>query len=369
MNQLSAHSAEQELKEIEEELGQLENHTNPVDFIWPGDISLDEVEPDDLVEGFIAPNTLCCFFAPPGIGKTFIVLDMAAHIAKGAKWHGREVEQGAVLYIGLEGDAGVRRRLKALKKEGIIDDETPLIASPSLLNINSQENIENWINQVKEELNFKGQTIKLVIIDTLMRAMSGGDFNSGTDMSSAVTRCMELIEGLGCTVLIVHHCGKDAAKKELGHTSFRAALDSSISLSKDGDLIKVKGSKQKDMADGSEQDMHFKLKPVHIGHTVSGKDITSCVIEIVRDPKEDERIKYGQEIGHIKEQMLNNLDDAGPLLTGAWDSLNRDRLLLPKNKVEKYRKELLENGEVEAVPNPNGNGTMWYVCNDSFRST
>jgi len=238
-----------------------------------------------------------------------------------------------------------------------------------MLNINSQENIENWIYQVKEELASKGQTIKLVIIDTLMRAMSGGDFNSGTDMSSAVTRCMELIEGLGCTVLIVHHCGKDVAKKELGHTSFRAALDSSISISKDGDLIKVKGSKQKDMADGSEQDMHFKLKPVHIGHTVSGKDITSCVIEIVRDPKEDDRIKYGQEIGRIKKEMLANLDDARTLLTGDWDSLNRDRLLLPKNKAEKYRKELLEDGEVEAVPNPNGSGTMWYVCNDSFGST
>ena len=337
----------------------VETHKTPIEFAWPGDISLDEVEPDDLVNGMIAPNTLCCFYAPPGTGKTFLALDMAAHIARGIEWHEREVEQGGVVYIGLEGRTGVRRRIKALKKEGLITDETPLVVSPSFLDMRSQENIKNWISQVKEQLESRNETIKLVIIDTLMRAMSGGDFNSGTDMSSAVARGQELIEGLGCTVLIIHHCGKDTAKKELGHTSFRAALDSSIFLSQEGGLIKVQSSKQKDMQDDSDQDIYFKLKRVHIGFTEKGKDLWSCVVERGENPKDDENRKKYQNIQFIKEDMLDELDDK-ELTTTEWDTRCKDCIIdLSKGKVAEYRKELLAEGKVKC--RQEGNKMYWSL--------
>ena len=49
-------------------------------------------------------HTLC--------GKTFVALDLAAHISEGLDWHGRGTQLGYVVYI------DVRRRLDAALQVG-----------------------------------------------------------------------------------------------------------------------------------------------------------------------------------------------------------------------------------------------------------
>ena len=57
------------------------------------------------------------WYGEPGSGKSVLVGDLGLHVAAGRTWHGRQVKQGAVLYVALERAAVVARRSIALRAE------------------------------------------------------------------------------------------------------------------------------------------------------------------------------------------------------------------------------------------------------------
>ena len=67
-----------------------------------------------LVKRLIEPGTLCALYGPSTVGKTFLALDLAAHIAHGKPLAERPTERAPVLYCALEGAAGVDRRMAAI---------------------------------------------------------------------------------------------------------------------------------------------------------------------------------------------------------------------------------------------------------------
>jgi hypothetical protein len=92
-------------------------------------------EPHDFVEGFLCDNQLSVIFGDANVGKSFFALDLALHVAQGRRWLGREVEQGAVVYLAGEGSGGIRRRIDAhCKHHGIADrDQIPLAIIPDVV--------------------------------------------------------------------------------------------------------------------------------------------------------------------------------------------------------------------------------------------
>ena len=64
-----------------------------------------------LIDGIIPAGSINWMVAAPGSFKTFLALDMAACIASGRPWHGRETDAGVALYVAGEGgnDIHVRR--------------------------------------------------------------------------------------------------------------------------------------------------------------------------------------------------------------------------------------------------------------------
>ena len=45
--------------------------------------------------------------------KTFWAADLALHIVSGRSWNGREMEQGAVIWLAMEGAFGISNRIAA----------------------------------------------------------------------------------------------------------------------------------------------------------------------------------------------------------------------------------------------------------------
>ena len=330
-----------------------------IEFFRPSDLSFDELEDDDLVENLLGQNVLSCIYAPPESGKTFVALDIAASVANGTPWHGRDVVQCTVIYIGLEGKNGVRRRLKAMKREGIINDETPIITSPSNLDLSDNDCVGDWICAIASQCD----NIKLVIIDTLMRATASDDISNSKDMSQAVGHATLIGDVIGCSVLLVHHSGKDPKKKELGSTALRASLDTSIFVKRDdAGVIEVSPDKQKDMAKGAEMNLNFTLETVCIGSTKKGKLITSCVL------REAEASDSGEQKQKQKESdmldMIDSLNEAvtlqgGTVTTTEWDALSKEDLGIKAWRVSSYRKELLERGDV--LRSQDGRTFYWKV--------
>jgi hypothetical protein len=110
-----------------------------------------------------------------------------------------------------------------------------------------------------------GQPVRLIVIDTLARAMQGADENSNLDMGTFVAKCA------------VHHTGKDAARGARGHNSLLAAVDSEIEVERKNGERLWRLTKCRDGSDGTETG--FRLTAVELGSDEDSDPITSCVVE------------------------------------------------------------------------------------------
>ena len=80
--------------------------------------------------------------------------------------------------------------------------------------------------------------------------------------------------------------------------------------------------------------------------TAKGKVLTSCTLNPEDNPGNEQGARAMQEIEWNKMNMLDLLQEEGELRTTEWDSLCRERHGLTKGKVETYRRELVDSGEV-----------------------
>lgn len=222
------------------------------------------------VKGVIPERGIAAIYGPSGSGKSFLVVDMAISIAKGADWFGYRAKSCPVVYVCLEGEAGLSVRLSAYRAKGSIPKGIKFIDQP--VNLLDTKDLRDLVTAIKA--NHMGEGI--VIIDTLNRAVPGMDENSSVDMGHAINACKLIQQGVGGLVLLVHHSGKDATKGLRGHSSLHAALDAAIEVKRSGDDREWSVAKAKDGADGKGHP--FMLEVVNMGDDEDGDPITSCVI-------------------------------------------------------------------------------------------
>jgi hypothetical protein len=146
-----------------------------------------------------------------------------------------------------------------------------------------------------------------VILDTMARAMAGGDENAGKDMTFAVASIDAVKAATGAHVAIVHHCGKDEARGARGHSSLRAAVDTEIEVSKpEGERITtVRVTKQRDLERGEA--MPFSLKVIELGTNRRGKVITSCIVHHEDEMMASKPKTAGRKPTYSPESLLDYL--------------------------------------------------------------
>lgn len=223
-----------------------------------------------LVRGVLPQEGIAAVYGPPGSGKSFLTLDLLAHVADGRDWYGCRVNPAPVVYLGLEGEAGIGQRIQAWQTQhGPIVPRFRAILSP--LDIRKDGDRSDLVKAVKRS----GMAGGLLVLDTLNRAAPGADENSSAEMGEIIQAAKALQAELGGLVLMVHHSGKDAARGLRGHSSLLAALDASLEVCRDGDRRVWKVGKAKDGEDGKAHP--FLLSVVELGTDDDGEEITSCV--------------------------------------------------------------------------------------------
>lgn len=235
---------------------------------------------NDFVQGLLTENTMSVVYGASNCGKTFFMSDLSFHVAQGKEWRNKRVEKGNVMYLSLEGQRGIDNRINAYKLENKVDING-FLRVPCPINFVSEkdDDIPLFVEFVKGANSKFGSDIKLIVIDTLARALGGGDENSGVDMGLLVKHSDLIRQHTKAHICFIHHSGKDESKKARGHSSLRAAVDTEIEISrKDGDdFSNIKIQKQRDMDIGD--DMQFKLKRIVLGQNKYNEDVTSCVVE------------------------------------------------------------------------------------------
>lgn len=263
----------------------------------------------DFVEGLLTEGGASVIYGPSNCGKSFWILDLAAHVATGKAWrHGEiEIDQGAVVYVALEGTHGLRNRIEAMKREGILTPGAPFYVCTSPVSLLDATHADKLAETVREAARQSDLPCRLVVLDTMARAMAGGDENGAKDMTFAVRSIDAVKEATGAHVTIVHHCGKNEALGARGHSSLRAAVDTEIEVSKpEGERITtVRVTKQRDLERGEA--MPFSLKVIELGTNRRGKPITSCTVHHEDEMMASQPKKSGRASKCTADEMIQYL--------------------------------------------------------------
>lgn len=231
-----------------------------------------------LIKHLLGRGDTAAIYGLPGVGKSFVALHVAACIALGRPFAGRRTRAMPVLYVGLEGEAGIRRRMLGLHKSmGTFGKMLARMRIPALLSRDDAGNageqlLTDAIAYLREAA---AQDVGLVVIDTVWRAMAGDDENSAQDMGAFVARLKRIQDATGVAILLVHHSGKDVDRGMRGSSSLLGALDLVLKV---GDDKVIAIEKNKDGPDGAE--IGFKLRVVDLGLDDEGDPINTRVVEI-----------------------------------------------------------------------------------------
>jgi len=245
-------------------------------------VYFEDIQPNldaaDFVEDLLIRASMAVVYGESNCGKTFFMTDLALHIAMGKTWRGREIDGGGVIYCALEGSHGISNRVAAFRKHhGLEGHRLPFAIVPSAINmLDPKADTDRLIASILDAATMMGCPVKLVVIDTLSRAMAGGNENAPDDMGALVMNTDRVRQATGAAVVYVHHSGKDAAKGARGHSLLRAATDTEIEVIADGAFRMATVVKQRELECSGE--FPFHLEVVDLGTNRRGKAVTSCVV-------------------------------------------------------------------------------------------
>ena len=185
--------------------------------------------PEWLVDGLVPEKSLVVAFGPPKAFKSFLVLSLALHVADDRAWFGHAVKQGAVVYIAGEGTGGLSTRLRAMRTAHGISIDAPLYIIRRAVNFRDHNAVTALAKLIRETVG-EGVPIRMVVIDTLARAMPGADENSAQEVGLVIAECDWLKDELDTTAFLVHHSGKDETKGARGTSALRGAWDTAFEI-------------------------------------------------------------------------------------------------------------------------------------------
>jgi hypothetical protein len=252
----------------------------PLPLVWFEEIQAQK-DALDFVQGVLTEQGASVIYGESNCGKTFFATDLALCVAASRFWMGRRVEGGPVAYCVLEGGMGFNNRVHAWRAEHGMEDATiPFVAIPAAINLlNPEADTPRLIETIKRAEDRAGGKFRLIVIDTLSRALAGGNENAPEDMGALVKNMDTIREHTGAHVLFIHHSGKDAARGARGHSLLRAAVDTEIEVTADDDAgtRSARVVKQRELAKGLT--FPFALKVVEIGTNRHNEPVTSCIVE------------------------------------------------------------------------------------------
>lgn len=249
--------------ELEQE--QVQAFIRPIGgFVFPANLFVLSNLPDVpfYVKDWLPKRGKSMLYAPPKSGKSYVCLQLSRCIGCGVDFIGIPTKQGSVLYIQYElGEEILQGRLKQTSK----DYENVFVGTTFSMKLDTASGQKQlWRAMEAVEPN-------VLILDPWYKAILG-DENESTDVRKITDFLDSVIEGFNCSILIIHHAGKDLAKRGRGSSVLEDWVDSYIQMQR----ISPAGQKLK-----------VKIKPIFLRHAQLppepielelGDDFEFCVV-------------------------------------------------------------------------------------------
>ncbi len=289
----------------------------------------------------LLPEGISMLGGAPKIGKSWMVLDIGLHVAKGIPIWNLPTMKGTVLYLALEDSLfRIQDRLNRLT------DEAPgnlyfAIASGKLADTLCSQ-IEHFVSEHRDTV--------LVIIDTFQIVRNNGIDTSYANDYDEVRKLKTLADNLKISLLLVHHLRKqgdsDPVNKLSGTTGISGAMDAIFIL----DVSKRHARGATLFCTG--RDIESRELELNMSHE-------SCAWELITDSLEKPELTLPGEMASLIEMMkvkeefkggntefaelLNTISGVSISPKSLKQMMNRWRYQLEENHV--YFKSSRSNGQ------------------------
>ncbi len=277
----------------------------------------------------LLPEGISMLGGAPKIGKSWMVLDIGLHVAKGIPIWNLPTRKGTVLYLALEDSLfRIQDRLNRLT------DEAPgnlyfAIASGKLADTLCSQ-IEHFVSEHRDTA--------LVIIDTFQIVRNNGIDTSYANDYDEVRKLKALADNLKISLLLVHHLRKqgdsDPVNKLSGTTGISGAMDAIFIL----DVSKRHARGATLFCTG--RDIESRELELNMSHE-------SCAWELITDSLEKPELTLPGEMASLIEMMKvkekfkgGNTEFAELLNTFSGVSISPKSL---KQMMNRWRYQLEEN--------------------------
>jgi hypothetical protein len=259
-------------------------------FIWPAtdfmNLSLKKVP--FYIKDWLPRMGKALVYAPAKAGKSTLCLQIARQIGAGETFLSKETMMGRVLYLQFElGESVLRQRLLQTKK-----------TYPNVwVGTNFGLKLDSQLGRTAIESALSAVEPQVLILDPWYKVFKG-DENESADVRPILDYLDALIESYQCSVLIIHHAGKDISRRGRGSTVLEDWVDS---------YIQMTGKKDKGI-------LTSKIKPIFLRHSGDDTELDAVLGEDfefhLTTPEKSIKIQVAELIkakGHVelKEILLS----------------------------------------------------------------
>ena len=343
------------------------------DLVFDGNPSDRVSLPNELIKG-VLPRGSTLLFSESNVGKSFLALSWGLHVAAGLPWHGHKISYpGTVVHVYSEGRAAFSNRKAVAKRYMGITEPLPFIGlvSKTLLGGPPDEKTRDEVSLSAAEHGWaiaaavkdkEWPAVSLVVVDTLFQTNRGNE-NSAEDMAVYFQDIHRFLSALGDpSLLLVHHTGlAGGSERPRGSTSLQAACDASYSLEGKGEAPKtivLTCRKQRDIVQLPPTELLLDKHVVYQedGEVLLDEDgmpITSCVITVAPDKKEDHDRAVKARQDRMEATKARILDEVTALLEANPEFKQRDILDAVKgnsNLIRRAYTTVKHNLSLDSVP-------------------
>lgn len=337
-----------------------------------------------LVKGIIPDTGIGAIYGDSGTYKSFLTLDLMAHISNGREWFGRRVKAAPTVYVPLEGQGGIPNRVRAwriaqtaaLSPNNLATFEPDPAVSSGVAVIMDALNLRdaNDRERLIETLTICGWAGGVLCIDTLAHASNGIEENSSA-MGEMIGIFRDLQQRLGGVILLVHHSGKDQSRGMRGWSGLHAAMDFVVECQSEGETgsrrANFRLSKVKDGTTGTSHPFRMELVP--LGFDDDGDPITSLSVR-PRSPEDDTEHPFVVDLAQqaeaddtFVEAWVRRLIADGAKPTGRWLDAQRVNVKEHRELTQKRLRDAIERlkgaGRLEDTPG-GPSGAKWLRAVD-----
>jgi hypothetical protein len=226
------------------------NHSSPRNRskFYPRDEGEQDSRPAPtwLIPDLLPDEATAVMFGAPDSYKSFLALDLSLILAAGIPgWSNGAQDPMTVVYVAGEGARSIeRQRRPAWRMAHGISEPLPFYTIDSVPMIVRPQEVIELIEAIKA----RSLKPKLLVIDTLARAMAGKNENDAKDTSEFIEAIDTIKRVLKCTVLVLHHTGKEEGRGMRGSSAIGAAVDTVLQVKSNREkrLVEVRVTRQKD---------------------------------------------------------------------------------------------------------------------------